>query len=275
MSTVKQSNLADMMPKQEVAVKKNGTVLEYLQSDKYKNQLAMALPKSLDPERFTRTALNEFRLNPALQQCSVPSVLGFFMQSAALGLEPATVLGHCYAVPFNNKKTGAKECQFILGYRGMLAIARRSGEVNTVSAHIVYDNDEFELQYGVDENIKHKPNINGEKGQMIGAYVVVKFKDGSYQHVFMSKKEIDDRRKRSKTSNYGPWVTDYEEMAKKTVFRAMFKWLPVTIEALRLVENDGVTAKYNEQAVADEELLDVDFTINNIDAETGEILQGD
>lgn len=94
---------------------KKTTALDFLQTAGFKAQLAMALPKFFDTDRFLRAAISEFRLNPALQECSVPSVLGFFMQAAMCGLEPSSVLGQCYPVPFNNKKTGAKECQFIIG----------------------------------------------------------------------------------------------------------------------------------------------------------------
>lgn len=262
--TTKMSNSTAMLPKEQAVAKKPATVIDHLLSENVKAQLAMALPTGMNAERFARTAINEFRLNPALQECSVPSVLGFFMQSAALGLEPATVLGHCYAVPFNNKKTGAKEVQFILGYRGMLAIARRSGEVNSVSAHIVYENDEFELVYGVQENITHRPKLDGDRGKMIGAYVVVHFKDGSYQHLYMSKEKIDAHRQRSKSSGFGPWVTDYEEMAKKTVFRAIFKWLPVNIEVAQKVANDEAIIKHNSKSTSELDLVEVDFSVTDI-----------
>ena len=108
-------NTAALQPKTAaVAKKKGGTVVSYLNDDAFKNQLAAALPKFLDTDHFVRSALTEFRMNPALAECSVTSVLGYFMQAAACGLEPASVLGQCYPVPFNNKKTGQKECQFLL-----------------------------------------------------------------------------------------------------------------------------------------------------------------
>jgi len=106
---------AALAPKAPQAVaKKQGTVVDYLNNEKFKEQLAAALPKFFDGDRFVRSALTEFRLNPQLAECSVPSVLGYFMQAAACGLEPASALGQCYPVPFNNKKTGQKECQFML-----------------------------------------------------------------------------------------------------------------------------------------------------------------
>lgn len=107
---------AALAPKATQAVaKKQGTVVDYLNNEKFKEQLAAALPKFLDTDHFIRSAITEFRLNPELAECSVPSVLGYFMQAAACGLEPASMLGQCYPVPFNNKKTGQREAQFICG----------------------------------------------------------------------------------------------------------------------------------------------------------------
>jgi recombination protein RecT len=110
------TNSQALAPKATQAVaKKQGTALDYLNNGKFKEQLAAALPKFLDTDHFIRSAITEFRLNPQLAECSVPSVLGYFMQAAACGLEPASMLGQCYPVPFNNKKTGQKEAQFICG----------------------------------------------------------------------------------------------------------------------------------------------------------------
>lgn len=245
-----------------VTKKKSFGVVDHLNSDSFKKQIGNALPKFLDTDRFVRSAISDFRLNPALQECSVPSVLGFYMQAAMCGLEPASVLGQCYPVPFNNRKTGAKECQFIIGYRGMASIARRSGEVLSIDAKIVHEKDTFELVYGLASNITHIPYLEGDPGAMIGAYCIVKFKDGSHQFEYMPKFKIDEHRKRSKSSNFGPWVTDYEEMAKKTVFRSIFKWLPISIETIAAAERaDSNVANYNPSATSDspDDVIEIDF----------------
>jgi len=242
------------------AKRPNKTALEYLQGSAFRAQLENALPKHLGVDRFVRSAMNEFRLNPTLQQCSVPSVLGFFMQAAMTGLEPGAVLGQCYAVPFRNKKTGQMEAQFIIGYRGMLSIARRSGEVLSVDAQIVHEKDDFELWYGIEQKLVHKPYIDGNPGEMRGAYCVVRFRDGSYQYKFMPKYEIDQHRARSKASSSGPWVTDYLEMCKKSVFRSMFKWLPISIEQVEQVAADEATVNYKgETAKPDDDIIEISF----------------
>lgn len=245
-----------------VAKKQTAGAIDYLNSASFRNQLQMALPKFFDTDRFVRSAISDFRLNPALQECSVPSVLGFYMQAAMCGLEPSSVLGQCYPVPFNNRNTGQKECQFIIGYRGMASIARRSGEVLSIDAKIVHEKDTFELVYGLESNITHVPYLEGDPGAMLGAYCIVKFKDGSHQFEYMPKYKIDQHRSRSKAGKCGPWVTDYEEMAKKTVFRSIFKWLPVSIEAVEAERADSNIINYNPSAKADaapDDMIEIDF----------------
>lgn len=257
------TNNAALAPKAQAVAKRQGTVLEYLSNGRFKEQLAAALPKFMDTDHFTRSAITEFRLNPALAECSVPSVLGYMMQAAACGLEPASMLGQCYPVPFWNKRTKQKECQFIIGYRGMLSIARRSGEIASVVAEVVHDKDVFEIEYGMEPKLIHKPYIDGDAGPIKGAYVVVRFKGDGVEPLikYMPKPEIDAHRNRSKASADGPWVTDYEEMAKKTVFRSVFKWLPISIEQIQATTTDGGVSRYNPAAQGNDidDLLEVEF----------------
>ena len=258
------TNGAALAPKAAQAVaKKQGTVLDYLNNERFKNELASALPKFLDTDHFVRSAITEVRLNPALSECSVPSVLGYFMQAAATGLEPASVLGQCYPVPFNNKKTGQREVQFLISYKGMLSIARRSGEIASVIAEAVHEKDEFVLEYGMEPKLIHKPFIDGDPGAFRGAYCIVRFKGEGVEPVikYMPKSEIDKHRARSKASSYGPWVTDYEAMALKTVFRSVFKWLPISIEQIQATTTDGAVSRYKPDAASTDvdDLLEVEF----------------
>jgi recombination protein RecT len=272
------TNSQALAPKATQAVaKKQGTALDYLNNGKFKEQLAAALPKFLDTDHFIRSAITEFRLNPQLAECSVPSVLGYFMQAAACGLEPASMLGQCYPVPFNNKKTGQKEAQFICGYRGMLSIARRSGEIASVDAQIVHEKDTFEIEYGLEPKLVHKPCLTGDPGPMIGAYVVVRFKGDGVEPLmkYMPKSEIDSHRKRSKASGYGPWATDYDEMAKKTVFRSVFKWLPISIEQIQATTTDGGVSRYNPNAETNniDDLVEVEFVAAEDDGHVSEAVE--
>jgi recombination protein RecT len=235
-------------------------------------QFARAMPKHMHPDRLARIALTEWRRTPALAKCSPKSFFGALMQAAALGLEPG-LIGHCYLVPFENRKSGEKEVQFIIGYKGMLDLIRRSGEVIGVPiVRIVYDNDLFENAFGIEEDtFRHVPWYcrDGviEAGGIKGAYVVVRYKVGGANAYYMPISEIEKHRKRSRASGDGPWVTDYEAMVKKTVIRAHFAYMPVSIEFQRLATADEMVTRIDpavtpEQADAVmEEIVTVDGEI--------------
>lgn len=229
--------------------------------EKYKAQFKAALPPSvMDVDRFTRIALTDFRSTPALANCDAKSFLGALMMCAQLGLEPGKGLGHAYIIPYNSKN--GLQATFILGYRGMIDLARRSGQIVSISAHEVYENDFFEYEYGLNEKLTHKP-ANGERGSLTHVYAIARLVGGGYQMDVMSKFDVDTIRKRSKSGQYGPWVTDYAEMAKKTVIRRMFKYLPISIEnSTRLVERaiiaDEAADRGDQESYFDVEFEDID-----------------
>ncbi len=210
--------------------------------------MQQAMPKHMDINRFTRIALTQLRTNPRLRECSAKSLLAAILQSAQLGLELG-LLGQAYLVPFKNGKTGEMEVQFIIGYKGMIDLARRSGNIQSINAHEVYENDFFELTYGLEENLRHIPwhvrtdEHFTEPGELRGAYMVAHFKDGGHFVHYMPKHEIEQHRKRSRASNNGPWISDYIEMCKKTVVRAGWKWLPISIEIAEQVAQTDETVR--------------------------------
>ncbi len=218
------------------------TIEDYMK--KMAPAMAQALPKHMDIDRLTRLAMTTIRTTPALKDADVGSLLGAVMQAAQLGLEPG-LMGHCYLLPFNNKNKGIKEVQFIIGYKGMIDLARRSGHIKSIYAHAVYSNDEFDYELGLESKLVHKPTMEPDKGEFIGAYAVAHFKDGGYQFEFMSKADIEKRKGRSKAANskFSPWTSDYEEMAKKTVVRHMWKYLPINVEVQQQVAYDEGTGK--------------------------------
>lgn len=224
---------------------------------------------------MARLALTNLRQVPQLQQCTTESLFGALLNAAALGLEPGLV-GHAYLLPFNNRKTGKKEVQFIIGYMGMLELARRSGKILSIMAKPVYTNDHFKLAYGLDETLEHIPwhlredEPQDEAGAFKGAYLVAKLKDGGHVINYLPKAEIEKHRSRSMAKDSGPWVTDYDAMAVKTVVRATFKWLPISIEIMREVEEKDESIR-----VSPDELMDIDWTGESVDATTGEITEGD
>lgn len=227
---------------QAPAEKKPQTIEDYLKQ--MAPAMQQALPKHLDVDRLMRLTMTTIRTTPELRDADVGSLLGGVMQAAQLGLEPG-LLGQCYLLPFNNRKKGIKEVQFIIGYKGMIDLARRSGHIQSIYAHSVYENDEFEYELGLNPTLKHVPTMDGDKGEFIGSYAVAHFKDGGYQMQFMPKAEIEKRRNASPggKSKYSPWNNYYEEMANKTVIRNMWKYLPISVEVQQAVAHDEGTAR--------------------------------
>lgn len=206
--------------------------------EQMKPQLKLALPKHLSPDRMIRVALTEWRKTPNLQKCDTTSFLGSIVQASQLGLEPGSALGHCYLVPY--KRT----CQLIIGFRGMIDLARRSGQIISLSAHTVHKNDEFHYELGLHEDLRHIP-APGDRGEMILVYGVARLVGGGFQFEVMTKSDVDKIRDKSKagTGPGTPWGAHYDEMAKKTVIRRLFKYLPVSIEM-------ATAAMVNDQADA-------------------------
>jgi recombination protein RecT len=205
--------------------------------ERCRGQIAMALPKHMTPERMMRVCNTAIQKTPALLDCEPRSLMGAIIQSSQLGLEPDGVLGHAYLIPFNNRKTGRVECQFIAGYKGLIELSRRSGQISTVYAHAVHANDEFRYTLGLDPTLIHKPT-SGEPGDLIAVYAVCHLRDGGKQFEVLQRREIDAIRSQSKASSSGPWVTHYDEMAKKTALRRLCKLLPTSPELARAAALD-------------------------------------
>jgi len=212
------------------AKSKANTLRAFFNQPAVKQQLQMALPKHLTVDRLLRVAMTSIQRNPKLLECTQESLLACVMTCAQLGLEPDQFLGQAYLVPFKNTRKNAMECQLIPGYRGYIALARRSGEVQTVSSQVVYEKDHFDFVYGIEDKLEHRPNLNGDRGKPIGAYAIFKYKDGGYSFDFMPEAEIMKIRERSKSKDDGPWVTDTDEMRKKTVIKRHAKLAPMSIE---------------------------------------------
>ncbi|AJW76962.1 recombinase RecT [Marinitoga sp. 1197] len=228
-------------------IQKNYVSIEdYLR--KHSKELQQALPKHMDSERLARVALTTMRQNPKLLQCSLPSLVGAILQAAQLGLEP-NVLGHAYFIPYYSSKTRSYEVQFQIGYKGLLELVRRTGEIETIQAHEVCENDEFEYEYGINLTLKHKPALKN-RGEAYAYYAVAKYKTGEYDFLVMGKEDIEKIRKRSKSPNNGPWVTDYDAMAKKTVIKQLCKYLPLSIEIQKAITADETTKREIAEDIA-------------------------
>lgn len=241
------------------AAKNPTTLLGMIRQPNFQKQMALAMPKSMTPDRLTRIVMTECRKTPALLKCAPESFYGAVLQCAALGLEPGSALGHCYLLPFGNGKdrSGRPNAQLIIGYRGMIDLARRSGQIISLQAWTVHAQDTFNYQLGLDPDIQHVPASTADRGPVTHVYAVAKLKGGGIQFEVMSRAEIEKVRSTSKAGNTGPWASHWEEMAKKSVIRRLFKYLPVSIEAVRAVEIDEKTDR--GEATTDQDFLDAEF----------------
>ena len=237
-------------------------------------EIAKALPQVMTPERFTRIALSAVSNTPKLGSCTPQSFLGAMMNAAQLGLEPNTPLGQAYLIPFENRKKGVTECQFQIGYKGLIDLAYRSGEVKMIDAQTVYENDEFEYELGMDPVLKHKP-ARTNRGNPIYFYATFKLTNGGQGFQVMSIEDVQEHAKKySKTYNNGPWQTNFEEMAKKTVLKKLLKYAPLKTEFVKQVTQDE-TIKTSISDHMDEvpnDYMDVEYEEHpNEDPVTGEI----
>lgn len=252
------------------------TMQDYIK--RMEKEIAKALPSVLTAERFTRITLSALSTNPTLMQCSPKSFLGAMMTAAQLGLEPNTPLGQAYLIPYKNH--GKLECQFQLGYKGLIDLAYRSGQIKTIQAQVVYENDQFEMQYGTEDKLVFKPRMDGERGKPISVWAMWQSKDGGYGFEVMS---IDDirahARKFSKAYNNGPWQTNFEEMAKKTVLKRVLKYAPLASEFKRELSADETikTGLSDDMfTVPDETVIEAEGIVLEdvqVDESTGEVLE--
>lgn len=224
-------------------------------------QIEKALPSVITPERFTRIALTAYSRNEKLQECTPESFLGSMMQAAQLGVEPNTPLGQAYLIPYRNK--GVMEVQFQLGYRGMIDLAYRSGEVQNIQAHEVYENDTFEYELGLEPKLKHIPALK-DRGNVILYYAVFKLTNGGVGFEVMSKEDVEAfAKKKSKTYGTGPWQSDFDAMAKKTLVKRLLKFAPLKSDFVR-----AVTADETIKSGISENMADLPDETVTIDAET-------
>lgn len=228
------------------------------------DQIARALPKVMTAERFTRIALTALSSNPKLAECDRNSFLGGLMQAAQLGLEPNTPLGQAYLIPYKNNKKGIVECQFQIGYKGMIDLAYRSGEMSSIYAEVVYEGDEFDYELGLDQRLVHKP-AKSDRGRPVYYYAVWKLQNGGYGFTVWSIDDVERHaRKYSKAFSTGPWKDNFDEMAKKTVLKAALKYAPIRTDFV--VADEGTVTTSREDDFTD---LNVSYEIVT---EEGEII---
>lgn len=228
--------IAAQANKQVAKNKSEKTLRDYMKV--MEKQIKDALPSVITLERFTRMVLTALSSTPKLQRCTPQSFLGAMMTAAQLGVEPNTALGQAYLLPYDNRRKGVTECQFQLGYKGLIDLAYRSGEVSIIQAHEVYENDEFDYELGMEPRLRHIP-ARANRGKVICYYAMFKTKDGGYGFDVMSIEDVQAHAKKySKAYGSGPWQTNFDEMAKKTVLKKVLKYAPLKSDFVRAAAQD-------------------------------------
>ena len=241
--------------------------------NRYKEQIAMALPRHLTPERMIRVALTAVSRSEKLQQCSPATIAGCVVQASILGLEPDGVLGEAYLVPFWNSKApnskggkGGYECQLIPGYQGLLKLVRNTGELQMVDVQPVHEHDEFDYEKGMEPFLRHKP-AHGDRGEIKAYWAGAVLINGGKQFEVMTVEEIELHRDRySKAKDFGPWKDSPEWMFKKTVLRKLVKLLPKSAQAQLAVALD----ERSEVGIPQRFSVDVPLELHPADTEEEE-----
>lgn len=242
--------------KQALALREeNGGVAQNNLADdirRMESQFELAMPKGREAAQLVRDALTAIRTTKNLANCDSQSVMGALMTCAQLGLRPG-VLGHAWVLPFWNKRRddlgGGKfraghSAQLILGYQGLIELAHRSPAVASIVARAVYERDEFDVDYGIADNLVHKPYRGSEgRGDITDYYAIVKFTSGGYAFWTMTRAEVERHRDKYASAKYegrviGPWKTDFDAMASKTCVRMLAKYMPKSGDLAQALEAD-------------------------------------
>ncbi len=243
--------------------KSRGDLRKILTGEAMMEQFAKALPRHLSAERFVRICSTALLRTPLLAECTHESFFKCLLDLSAMGLEPDGVRAHL--IPFKNSRDRTVECTLLIDYKGLVEIVRRSDSVSRIHADVVCPDDNFEFNAG--SVVRHTWDLSKPRGAMIAAYAMVVHKDGTNQAVILQKCEVEAVRERSRSKDSGPWVTDYCEMAKKTAFRRLCKWLTLSPEVLQHISEDDEAefGAYYRQQNSNRALLSHDKKVQPID----------
>jgi recombination protein RecT len=231
-----------------------------LTSPDFMSQVGLALPKHIDPGKMIRVVITSMMRTPKLAQCTTASITRCVLEASQLGLMPDGVTGMAWLIPFKNNKANppVMEAQLMVGYRGMLALARQSGAVKSIHAQVVHEKDEFEYTLGDNPGVKHVPPKLGEgRGKPIGAYALARLESDEIVFEVLSAEEIEAVRRRSKSASDGPWITDPLAMWRKTAIRRLFKYLPASVDRYEdlVAREEAIDLGYDPQDVIDVEAI--------------------
>lgn len=236
-----ESQVVPAAPAAAAVATKPRTVFDVVTS--MKDQLALALPRHIPVDRMLRVVVTALRRTPKLQQCHQASLLGSIMTCGQLGLEPNDPRGLAYLIPYKD------ECQLIIGYRGYIELAMRSGMVKGIQALAVYARDHFEYEEGLDPKLVHRPYMGAEEpGEVVAAYAIATMPNDVKAVAVLPRRDIERARKASsavKAGRASPWDEWYPEMAVKTAIRRLAKRMPQSPEFARALEADEAKIRLN------------------------------
>lgn len=243
------------------AVERRGGDLK-AQIRQMESQFQMAMPRGMEAKQLIRDAMTVISANPGLATCEPKSVLGALMTCSQLGLRPG-VLGQAWVIPFKGKG------QLIVGYQGLISLAQRSGDIKSITARMVHENDMFDVEYGLDERLAHKPLLRGDRGPVIGYYAVIKSVRGGTYWEFMSREDAAAHRDKFAMARrngvvFGPWVDHFDAMALKTVIIRALKLAPRNTE---LIQAMAVDESIRVDVSPDVSPEDVSVTVNTVNGE--------
>lgn len=207
---------------------------------KNKKVLGECLPATLTPDLFIGAALTRIRLSADLQKCSQPSLFSSLWIAAQSGLDLSPAMEECDLIPRWNSAANAHEAQFQVRYGGLIKLVKQTGGVANIYAHVVCKDDDFDFALGDSPFLRHKPNMDGARGDgdILFAYAVAKLQDGSVIFEVMSRAQIEKIRSGSPAGKAGPWVNDYAQMCRKTAIRRLCKYLPKSRHLAAALEAD-------------------------------------
>ena len=240
---------------------KPGTLAGLRQSDvasvlgSMKQSITAALPKHLNAERMIQMAATLIHRNPKIAECTAPSLVGAVMQASILGFPPVESLAYCYFVPYGGN------VQFQIGYRGMIDLARRSGQIKTIYAEVVREGDLFNYELGLFPKLEHTPMGDPSKA-ILKVYAVAHYIDGGNNFIVLDKKDVERLRMRSpmqKAAPSGAWYTDYEAMAKAKAIKQLAKYMPLNIDFVSALATDDAIIKPDSFVGGEVNLNDIDY----------------
>lgn len=208
-----------------------------LENPQFAEALRRVAPRAFQVDRVAKVALVAITKTPDLHACTPVSIMQALMTAAELGLDPGGALSEAYLVPYKTT------CQLIIGYQGLIKLARQATPGLSVNCRVVYRGEGFEIDYAASPPFRHSIDpanpVNKDDSNIIGAYLWARWSDGDHFE-WMDRTQIDANRARSRASGKGPWVTDYAEMCRKTVCRRGLKYMPKSgVRLERALEHDN------------------------------------